>query len=231
MENPQLALISLDALSLQQEHKIHHAADVFPWLKAQGLARWARYRGKSHCHSFSQSLTTEQGNGEYFVWSDLASDAVLDTMDLNNLLENLKNDPDCQSLLNLYVFEPGNKTNAIASALREKNTTLNTFTARALGKIAKAFGMTKPAITLSHLQDFIARLVDGWTIQKSHTLDVHTMNSLGATFASAMGTHAAGYTLQDVVGAFVNGVDDGGKCIAHWSRSGSGSRRKRFRAA
>ncbi|KAJ4326366.1 hypothetical protein N0V94_000041 [Neodidymelliopsis sp. IMI 364377] len=197
-------------------HKVHHAAEVFPWLKSQGLARWARYRG----------------NGEYFVWSDIPSDAVLQTMDLNGLLETLNDDPDCQALLNLHVFEPGTKTNTntIASALRERNTTLNTTTTRALGKIAKAFGMTKPTITLPHVQDFIARLIDGWTIRKSPNTDIHTMSSIAATFSIAMGTHQAGYTVQDVMGAFVNGVDDGTRCIAHWSRSGSGSRRKRFRA-
>lgn len=46
MQNPQLALIDLDAACLQEENKLHHAAEVFPWLKAQGLARWARYKGK-----------------------------------------------------------------------------------------------------------------------------------------------------------------------------------------
>lgn len=176
-------------------------------------------------------LTTNSGHGEFFVWSDIKNDAILHTTDLNNLLESLHNDADCHSLLSLDVFEPGTKTNAIASALREKNTILNTTTARALGKIAKAFGMTKPTITLPHVQDFIARLTDGWTIQKSPNTDINTMSSIAAAFAIAMGSHAAGCTFQDVMGAFVNGVDDGGKCIAHWSRSGSGSRRKRFRAA
>lgn len=46
MERPQIALVDLSAPSLQQEHKLHHAAEVFPWLKSHGLARWARYRGK-----------------------------------------------------------------------------------------------------------------------------------------------------------------------------------------
>lgn len=47
MQQPRIALIDLDAPSLNGEHKIHHAADVFRWLKSHGLARWARYRGRS----------------------------------------------------------------------------------------------------------------------------------------------------------------------------------------
>lgn len=46
MQQPNIALINLDAPSLQEQHKLHHAADVFSWLKSQGLARWARYKGK-----------------------------------------------------------------------------------------------------------------------------------------------------------------------------------------
>ena len=47
MDRPRLALIDLDAPPLQEPNKVHHAADVFPWLKSQGLVRWARYRGES----------------------------------------------------------------------------------------------------------------------------------------------------------------------------------------
>jgi hypothetical protein len=47
MQRPQIALIDLDAPSLRQENKLHHAAQIFTWLKSQGLARWARYRGTS----------------------------------------------------------------------------------------------------------------------------------------------------------------------------------------
>lgn len=46
MQRPQIALIDLGASSLQEKNKVYHAGEVFPWLKAQGLARWARYKGK-----------------------------------------------------------------------------------------------------------------------------------------------------------------------------------------
>lgn len=231
MDRPQLALISLDAPSLQQSNKVHHAADVFPWLQAQGLAKWARYRGSLRTASYLViSLISESGHGEYFIWSDIpGADAVLHTLDLEEFIDQLNDDEECQTLLNFEVFKHGTKTTTIASALREKNTTLNTTTARALGKAAKAFGLARSTITLDHLQDFIARLIDGWTIIKPDTMDIHTMSSLAATFATALGSHNAGYTLQDIMGAFVRGVEDGERCIAHWSKSRSGSRRRRFR--
>ncbi|UPX13729.1 uncharacterized protein EKO05_0004228 [Ascochyta rabiei] len=215
MEQPKIALISLGASCLQQKQKVHHAADIFPWLKAQGLAKWARYRG----------------HGEYFIWSDIPEDAVLHTLEVDKLIEDLNNDAECRELLHFVVFEAGVKTNAIAAILRERNKTLNTATARALGKIARAFGMGQSNMTLRHLQDFVARILDGWTILRPDVIDMHTMSSLSATFATTLGSHDAGHTLQDVMGAFIRGVDDGVRCIAHWSRSRSGSRRQRFRAA
>ncbi|KAF1366092.1 hypothetical protein EJ07DRAFT_82101, partial [Lizonia empirigonia] len=213
MQQPRLALIDLNASSLQEVHKLHHAADVFVWLKAQGLAWWARYKG----------------HGEYFVWSDIPSNAVLHTVDLTDLIDKLNKDIDCQSLLNFDIFEPGTKTNVIAAGLREKNLMLNTPSARALGKIAKAFGMAQSNVSLQHLQDFVARVMDGWTILKADTIDLHTLSSLACTFATALGSHHAGYTVQGVMGAFIDGVDDGTRRIAHWSKSRSGSRRQRFR--
>lgn len=171
------------------------------------------------------------GHGEYFIWSDIASDAILQTLDLQTLIASLNNDADCHALLNFDVFEPGTATSQIAAALREKRITLNTTTARALGTTAKAFGLAAYNVTLEHLHDFVARVVDGWTIEKADSMDTHTMSSLAAAFATALGPHTAGFTLQDVMGAFIGGIDDGTRCIAHWSRSRSGSRRQRFRAA
>jgi hypothetical protein len=169
------------------------------------------------------------GNGEYFVWGDISSDAVLHTSNLEDLINDLNNDEESRNLLSFDVFEPGTKTSIIASVLREKNIMLNTMTARAFGKIARTFGMAQSNMSLGHLQDFIARLMDGWTIVKADTIDTHTISSLAVTFATAMGPHAAGYSLQDVMGAFIEGVESGTCCIAHWSRSRSGSRRQRFR--
>ncbi|KAH6620467.1 hypothetical protein C7974DRAFT_234773 [Boeremia exigua] len=215
MQHPRIALIDLDAASLQEDHKLHHAADIFRWLKSHGLAQWARYKGY----------------GEYFAWSDIAHDAVLQTFELDQLIDNLNADEGCRELFNFDVFEPGAKTSTIAASLRERNLTLNTTTARALGRIAKLFGMAKDNMNLHHLEDFIARLLDGWTIERPAAIDMHTMSSLAAVFATTLGTHAGGYTLQDVMGGFIGGVDQGARCIAHWSHSRSGGRRKRFREA
>ena len=169
------------------------------------------------------------GIGEYFIWGDIPSDAVLHTLNLDDLINNLNNDEESRNLLSFDVFEPGTKTNVIASVLREKNIMLNTMTARALGKIARTFGMAQSNIGLGHLQNFIARLTDGWTIIKADAIDVHTMSSFAVAFATAMGPHATGYNLQDVMGAFIEGVENGTCCIAHWSRSRSSSRHQRFR--
>jgi hypothetical protein len=165
------------------------------------------------------------------VWAEIPNDAVLNTLDLEGLIRELDHDVDCNDLLSFDVFKPDTRTSALAGTLREKNVMLNTSTARALGKIAKMFGLNQENVTLEHLQDFVARLMNGWTITKPEMIDMHTMSSLATTFATSLGPHTRGYTLQQVMGAFIEGVDQGTRCIAHWSRSRSGSRRSRFRSA
>lgn len=115
--------------------------------------------------------------------------------------------------------------------MRERNTQLNTVTARALGKIAKLFGMGKSNVTLDHIADLVSRLIDGWSITKSDFIDIQTMSSLAATFATTFGNHAGGFTLQAVMGAFMEGVNHGTVCMEYWSKGRSGSRRQRFREA
>ena len=176
-------------------------------------------------------LILTPGHGEFFIWGDIPSDAVLHTLDLNDLITNLYNDPDCHELLSIDVFEPGIKTNAIAATLREKNVMLNTVTARALGKTAKMFGVNQSSVTLVHMQDFVARIMDGWSITKGQYVDMHTMSSLAAVFAIALGPHEGRYSRQEIMAAFIEGVENGTRCIAHWSRSHSGGRRQRFREA
>ncbi|KAJ8107418.1 hypothetical protein OPT61_g8885 [Boeremia exigua] len=212
MENPQIALINLDAPCLKQENRVHHARDVLSWLKSQRLALWAHYKG----------------HGEYMIWADIEREAILHTLDLVDLTEVLNKDDDCRRLMSFEAFDAGKKTNAIASTIREKNITLDIKTAQALGKIARTFGLSKSDVTLPHLEDFIARMMDGWSIEKAE-MDRHNLSSLAATFAVSLGSHAGGYHLQEVMGAFVNGVDHGTECAAHWSRSRTGSRRQRFR--
>lgn len=171
------------------------------------------------------------GNGEYFIWAEIPNDAVLHTWDLESLISELDNDMECHGLFNFDVFKPDTRTTTIAAALREKHAMLNTATARALGKAARMFGMGQDNMTLEHLQDFVARLMDGWTITEPEKIDLHAMGSLATAFATAMGPHSSGYTLQQVMGTFIEGVEQGSRCIAHWSRSRSGGRRQRFRDA
>lgn len=147
------------------------------------------------------------------------------------MVKQLNNDPDCRRLLNFDAFRAGARTKHIAAALRERNALLNNATARALGKIAKLFGMGKSNVTLDHIADLVSRLIDGWSITKSDFIDIQTMSTLAATFATTLGSHASGYTLQDVMGAFMEGVDHGTVCMDYWSKSRSGSSRQRFREA
>jgi O-acetylhomoserine/O-acetylserine sulfhydrylase-like pyridoxal-dependent enzyme len=46
MENPQIAIIDLDVLN--EPYKKTYAYDVLKWLKSNGQAQWARYKGVSY---------------------------------------------------------------------------------------------------------------------------------------------------------------------------------------
>jgi hypothetical protein len=95
-----------------------------------------------------------------------------------------------------------------------------------MGRVAKVFGMNK--LSRPHVVEFVARMVDGFSVQQTPAADMQTMSTLASGFALGMGSHHT-YTHQEIMGAFLEGVDEGTKCAARWSRSSSGRKRTKRR--
>jgi hypothetical protein len=99
--------------------------------------------------------------------------------------------------------------------MKEKNIVLNTATAHAMGSISRVFGMHCNNVTLEHIQTFISRLVDGWQIQENDVNDIHT-SSVTTTFAMSLSSQI--HRIQDVMTAFMNGMQQGTDIIAYYAR-------------
>ena len=148
------------------------------------------------------------------------------TFGVEELWQLAAKDPACAALLCPTAFETGRRTPAIASALRQRNCVLNTSIAGAMGRVAQVFGMTK--LSKPHVIEFVARIVDGFSVQRMLAADIQTMSALASCFALGLGSHRT-YTHQEIMGAFLEGIDEGTKCAAHWSRSSSGRKRTKRR--
>ncbi|CAO2657533.1 Nn.00g036590.m01.CDS01 [Neocucurbitaria sp. VM-36] len=211
LKNPRIATIELSSDSLQEAHKVSHAAEVFKDLKRFGVKLPYKYRGF----------------GDWFVWADLTEESIVKVEYVSALHDLCNRDPDCAQVLNLDEFDPGLQTMEVASRMREKHTVLNTHTARALGVISRFFAMNGPKVKLNHIVELIDRLVDGFYIQEASSLDIQTMSTLADVFARALGTHPT-YNHQQIMCAFIDGIDEGIKSAQRWSRSrSSGKHAKR----
>lgn len=177
-------------------------------LKKDGQAWWARYRG----------------HAERLVWANLPRASILYYFSLAHLQELSNSNPVCESLLGLDEFQPGRRTLSVSARLREKNTVLSTSTARAMGSIARTFGFAMAGVKLVHIQDFIARLCDGWQITDGSVSD-HIKSVAANAFAVTLGSVT--HPLKDVMCAFIDGFQQGTDTIAYYSKRRSGTGRMR----
>ena len=153
------------------------------------------------------------------VWGTLPSAAIIQVLPLSRLLDLYDEDQDVSTLLQLHHFKNGSiRTSTIVSALRAGNIMLDTSTAKAMGRIAKLFGLDGNAANLHHIQDLGARIIDGWSVDTSTMSDVRTSGRLAAAFAKTLGSHA--HQPQDVMNAFITSTRQGAETMAYYSRRG-----------
>jgi len=93
--------------------------------------------------------------------------------------------------------------------------------AEAMATIAEQFGL----LHLGHIEDFVARLVDGWSITVSTSSDI---KSAGLLFAGTL--RSSRNSTRDVASAFEKGVEEGVSSLAYWNQRRA-SRVRRVRAA
>lgn len=156
----------------------------------------------------------------------IPKEAVLHTFAVEDLWELARLDPVCDKILYPQAFQPGRRTKEIAAVLRDRDCILDSGVSGAIGRIARICGMHELGAT--HVTEFLARLVDGFYIQHSPTTNMDVTSAIASEFATHLcHTHIAH---EDIVKVFLDGINEGTKCAAHWSRSSSthrGNTRKR----
>jgi hypothetical protein len=203
MSKPHLAVVLLDHPTLTKPHKTLHAAESLKNLKEQGQAWWARYKGIT----------------EYMVWANIPWECICTHFPLADLISLYDEDHTVANFLHLHEFTAGRKTIALSAALRENNITLTPSTAAAMGRVAKLFGLDRAGVALHHIETFVARLVDGWSIIDNAS--GHT-NDISCAFAEALGSRA--YRRQEVMGVYLAGVKEGTETLAFFERRGRPSK-------
>jgi hypothetical protein len=156
------------------------------------------------------------------VWASVPRAAIITHFALSDLRYLASNSPSCADVMNLDEFQPGRRTRQVSDQMRAKKTILNTATARALGKISRTFGLNGGNVSVEHIQEFIARLVDGWQVSKHPLNNIHTNSSIATTFAISLNSQI--HRVQDVMVAFLNGIQQGTNTIAYYSRRRPGPR-------
>ncbi|OAL56880.1 hypothetical protein IQ07DRAFT_21612 [Pyrenochaeta sp. DS3sAY3a] len=204
MTNPFIAIIDMRHPHLKEEpNKILHVEPCLRWLKSNGQAQWARYKGSA----------------EWVIWGRLDAPTVLHTFSLEKLISICYANPVCNSIMGLETFQAGRQVRDIATLLRRKKTELCPMTARALGMIGRVFGLHEGQISLQHIACFVSKLIDGFYIN-SPSMSLHERSNIASSFAIALNSHQ--HLIQAIMGAFLDGVEEGQKSIAYYSRGRRG---------
>ena len=158
------------------------------------------------------------------VWSDLPASTILSYFPLADLQSLSDHDHSCSEILSLECIQPGRRTHFVSSQMRERNKILNTNTARAIGSVSRTFGMHRKDVSLTHIRDLIASLVDSFKVQENSATDIHTASSIASTFALALRSRE--HLHQHVMQAFQDGVKQGIDTINYYSGRGRGRGRR-----
>lgn len=134
---------------------------------------------------------------------------------MEELYDLCEHDDEAASLLSLAAFQKGRKTPEIASAMRDRRIFLDDSTARAMGRVSNLF-LGDSWASARHITAMVARLVDGWGIQKNEAAPVQGMLSAASEFTVNFGGHR-GLSRQEIMTAFIDGIEEGTRCVASWS--------------
>lgn len=167
--------------------------------------------------TYSRWWTRYKGDMETMIWGSIPKSAIIHDLKLSELETLAAQSKDINCLLSLEIFTGESKTRIIAQQLKTKNYTLNVQTTRSMSQIARLFGLGGVDVRATHIREFCSNLVDGWSIQDAPLGDATAMGDLAMRFALALGHRSSSMLLQDVMGAFIDGVKMGTKNMEFYS--------------
>jgi hypothetical protein len=150
------------------------------------------------------------------VWAALPAAAVVSHFSLSELRELSNNDQACADVLCLDEIQSGRKTQYVSSQLRAMNNVISIGTTRAMAFISRTFGMHRNSASLAHIQGLVASLVDSFQLKQVSSDRSYTSRNIAKTFAVSLRSRA--HSVQDVEGAFQDGVQQGTATIAFFTR-------------
>ncbi|KAF2109179.1 hypothetical protein BDV96DRAFT_240585 [Lophiotrema nucula] len=192
-----IAVIDLNHPSLTEGgNKLHFAYDLLKELKEKKLVPHAKGR-----NGYSSYL----GLCEYVRWGDWPAASFIHVFPMRELEQLVAENIHMASLLHLDLLQEYS-TGTAAKHLREKNFILNNSMARAMGKLAKVFGLSDENATIHHITEFVRHLVEGWTIKATSIDDLQTLSDISFHFAVSFGSQRP---IQTIMGAFMDGLREG----------------------
>ncbi|KAH8726813.1 hypothetical protein GQ44DRAFT_704849 [Phaeosphaeriaceae sp. PMI808] len=92
-----------------------------------------------------------------------------------------------------------------------------------MGLVCKQFGLDNELVKYEHIQEAVARIVDGWKI--SYNASNTYIDPMAMAFATSLNSRI--HRNEDIIQAFVNGIQQGTKVIAFYARRRPTMRRGR----
>ncbi|KAF1974429.1 hypothetical protein BU23DRAFT_638071 [Bimuria novae-zelandiae CBS 107.79] len=209
MTDPQIAVINLKHSKLQERHKQLMASNTLKELKGIGQAQWARYKGWA----------------EIMIWGNVPMDAIIQYGFLSDLETAITGGPTGSLLRNSNDWLPNQTASTLTKKLKARSIPLDRDVARALGGFSNAMGLGNAGVSLQHITEFVQVCVDGWSLNCALVDDIHTRSSFAYTFAIALSSQT--FHLQDIMGAFFDGVERGLHNVAFYERRRPSLRRRR----
>ncbi|USP82623.1 hypothetical protein yc1106_09897 [Curvularia clavata] len=197
MDNPSIAVVALDHPLLTTPNKTLPAADILRMLKAEGQAWWARYKG----------------HAERMVWATVPASTILSHFPIAHLCDLAEKDDICAQILNLDEFRRGRRTRFVSNAMRDKQNLLIPSIAKAMGTIARVFGMHSKKVGLVHIQGLIAALVDSFQLMHNSGDVAHDKDM---AYAFARELRSKRHSMEDVTRAFREGVKQGREIVGYY---------------
>ena len=229
--NPTICIVNLDHPTLEVPGKKQAAQPIVKELKRHGEMSWARYQATKEVSLVIVTLTPylryTLTTAQYLVYGQLPKSAILHEFQLGELQRLAAKDLDVLRFLNLHLFTEKSSTRTASERLQKERLILNPDTARAMGKVARVFGLRGSAVTNLHISDFVTCLTDGWAIRADPQPNIYAMTDLANQFALGLGPCDSSLHLQDVVSAFMDGFEQGTRNLANFSRRRLQTERRR----
>jgi hypothetical protein len=159
---------------------------------------------------------------EYMAFGNIDRGSILHHIPIADIINLYDHDKGVAELLSLHLFAKNRRTKDVALELRERNITINPSSAAAMGRFAATMFGTGKGVSLHHISEMVARVVDGgWCLVEDTPL------GYDCALAFALALDSDVYDKRDVANAFLVGIKKGNDVVRFYSRKPRAGTRRR----